>query len=156
MVRLPAVAYRAIGAILTLRRVSTFHLRMYRATRGSGFVGHALGVPLILLTTTGRSSGESRTTPLVGVRDGDAWLVVASNGARERLPGWAHNLRAEPAATVRYRTTIERTVAREAVDDEHDTRWAHAVAAYPGFEVYQKHVPWRIPVFVLEPEDDLA
>ena len=59
-IRLPGFMYQAIGTILTDHRVAAFHRRLYQGTAGSGIVGHALGVPMILLTTTGRRSGISR------------------------------------------------------------------------------------------------
>lgn len=149
--RLARAAYQAIGMILTDHRVSSFHRRLYRRTGGRGIVGHALGVPMILLTTTGRNSGLPRTSPLVAIRAGEAWLVVGSNGGREQLPAWVHNLRADSRASVRYRGEFAAVLAHEAHGDERDRAWRVVTAAYPGFSVYQERTAWPIPVFALEP-----
>lgn len=146
-------AYQAIGTFLTFRRVSSIHRWLYRATRGRGPVGHALGVPMILLTTMGCRTGEARTNPLVAVPDGDDWLVVGSNGGRERAPGWVHNLRASPRATATYREDSAEVLARETAGEERDRRWEQVVAAYPGYAEYARITSRPIPVFVLEPRE---
>jgi deazaflavin-dependent oxidoreductase (nitroreductase family) len=69
---------------------------IYKATDGR--IGHKmLGVPTLLLGTTGRRSGQPRTNALVYARDGDDYLVVPSNGGRDKPPGWLYNLQANPA-----------------------------------------------------------
>src|ERR687887_2154374 len=75
-------------------QVLRLHERLYE--RSAGRVGHRmLGVPTLLLRTTGRRSGATRTNALVYARDGDAYLLVASNGGADRPPAWLHNLRAD-------------------------------------------------------------
>src|SRR5580704_6717425 len=75
------------------------HRHVYRAT--GGVVGHRSRVgPFLLLTTVGRRTGQRRTTPLLYMADGDALVVVASNGGRDRAPAWLLNLEAAPAADV--------------------------------------------------------
>lgn len=151
MTRLSRAAYRAIGTILTVHRVSALHRLLYRRFAGRGVVGYALGVPMIMLTTTGRLSGALRTNPLVGIRDGDAWLIVATNGGRPEMPAWVANLRAHPRAEVRYRALSSLVQAREAFGAEHGRAWSAAVQAYPGFAVYSGRTTRPIPVFILEP-----
>src|ERR1700761_9517821 len=76
-------------------QVLRLHERIYKATDGR--VGHRmLGVPTLLLRTTGRRSGATRTNGLVYARDGDDYLVVASNGGADRPPAWLHNVRGHP------------------------------------------------------------
>ncbi len=85
-----------------IRVLSWTHLATYRLTRGR--LTTRLGLPgaeMILLTSTGRKTGKPRTVPLLSVRHGDDWLVIASNAGLDRSPGWWFNLRANPAATVR-------------------------------------------------------
>ncbi|HEY1524324.1 MAG TPA: nitroreductase family deazaflavin-dependent oxidoreductase [Solirubrobacteraceae bacterium] len=80
-------------------QVLKVHEQIYRRTDGR--LGHRLvGVPTLLLRTTGRRSGAARTNALVYARDGDDYLLVASNGGSERDPGWLHNLRAEPRVEI--------------------------------------------------------
>src|SRR4051794_41839669 len=76
-------------------QVLRVHERLYKATDGR--VGHKmLGVPCLLLRSTGRRSGQTRTNGLVYARDGGDYLVVASNGGGEKGPGWDHNVKAKP------------------------------------------------------------
>src|SRR5712671_2644378 len=78
------------------------HVRVYRETGGErGYDWR--GTTILLLTTEGRSSGESRTTPLIHRTDGDRWVVVASKGGAPQNPGWFENLRAHPDATIQVR-----------------------------------------------------
>ena len=80
-----------------------FHQAAYEGTRGR--VGHRMiGVPSLLLTTVGRKSGAKRTAALVYARDGDSYIVVASNGGADRPPGWLYNLKAQPAVDVQVGT----------------------------------------------------
>src|ERR1700722_13160689 len=75
------------------------HVRVYRETGGErGY--HWRGTTILLLTTTGRSSGEPRTTPLIHRTDGDRWIVVASKGGAPEPPSWYENLEADPEATI--------------------------------------------------------
>ena len=83
--------------------VLRFHQAVYEGTRGR--VGHRMiGVPSLLLTTVGRRSGAKRTAALVYARDGDSYIVVASNGGADRPPGWLYNLKAQPAVDVQVGT----------------------------------------------------
>ena len=80
-------------------QVLRVHERIYKATDGR--LGHnMIGVPTLLLRTTGRRSGATRTNGLVYARDGDDYLVVASNGGADAAPGWLHNVRANPDVEV--------------------------------------------------------
>ncbi len=79
--------------------VLSLHQRIYERTDGR--IGHRLiGVPSLLLRTTGRKSGQARTAALVYARDGDGYVVVASNGGADRPPGWLFNIEAEPAVEI--------------------------------------------------------
>ena len=80
-------------------QVLRVHERIYKATDGR--LGHnMIGVPTLLLRTTGRRSGATRTNGLVYARDGDDYLVVPSNGGADAAPGWLHNVRANPDVEV--------------------------------------------------------
>lgn len=76
------------------------HQAIYEATRGA--VGHRLiGIPTLLLTTTGRRTGLPRTAALVYAKDDDGSLVVAaSNGGADRPPGWLHNVKADRSVEI--------------------------------------------------------
>src|SRR5687768_3695639 len=81
------------------RVATSLHTQLYRRTGGK-VGGHMFKSPFILLTTTGRRSGQPRVTPLLGIRDGDRFLLVASFGGDDRHPQWFRNLQANPEATI--------------------------------------------------------
>lgn len=112
------------------------------------------GTPLCFLTTTGRTSGEPRTVPLlyVPVSD-DGVAVVATNFGTRNHPGWALNLEAEPDAELEIEGKRERVVARRASDDETARIWPRFDAVWPGYEKYREIAPRDIKVFILEGVD---
>lgn len=126
------------------------HAGIYRLT--GGLIGHRspLG-PMLLLTTIGRRTGQQRTTPLLYMADGDIFLVVGSNGGRERPPTWLLNLNASPAATVqvgRRRTAATAEVLR---GEDRAAIWPRLVDHYAGWNHYQQLTNREIPVVRLTP-----
>lgn len=115
----------------------------------------APGTPLCFLTSTGRSSGEPRTVPLlyVPVADRDVAVVGTNFGTRSH-PGWVYNLEAEPRAELEIDGDIRPVVARLASDEEAMAIWPRFDAVWPGYEKYREIAPRDIKVFVLEPSDD--
>ena len=111
----------------------------------------------VVLTTTGIRSGSPREVPLYAVEEEGRFVVIGSNGGRERAPAWVGNLRATPDCTVRVgRKTVIPVRAREAEGDERERLWALAVAAFPGYASYHARTSRRIPVIVLEPAGEPA
>jgi deazaflavin-dependent oxidoreductase (nitroreductase family) len=108
------------------------------------------GSNLVLLHTTGARTGAERVSPVMSIRDGDAWLVVASAGGRPQHPAWYFNLVKHPDTMIE---TAEGTFGVTAIDldgDEHARAWAKIVARAPGFADYQERaVGRRIPVLRL-------
>ncbi|MGW0045377.1 nitroreductase family deazaflavin-dependent oxidoreductase [Rhodococcus sp. NPDC003348] len=126
---------------------------VFRLTNGRKTVSGALsGSPLLMLTTTGARSGVRRTVPVLGLPDGDRWVVIASNYARQANPSWYHNLRACPDATMTLAGSPPRAVrAHEAVGAERDRLWALGVRTFPPWARYERQVTGRrIPIMVLE------
>lgn len=115
----------------------------------------ALGlVPSLMITTTGRRSGRSRTNPLVYVRDGDGYVVAGSNWGRRAHPAWALNLRANPRATVVLRGREIAVRARVVTGPDRDRLWQLLVRRWPPYETYAVRAAGRdITVFRLEPVD---
>ncbi|HEX6499472.1 MAG TPA: nitroreductase/quinone reductase family protein [Micromonosporaceae bacterium] len=113
----------------------------------------ALGlVPSLLLTTTGRRSGQPRTTPLLYVRDGDAFVVAGSNWGQPNHPAWALNLLAEPTATVTVDGARIPVHARAVAGAERERLWSLLVATWPAYRTYAARAAGRdIHVFRLEP-----
>jgi deazaflavin-dependent oxidoreductase (nitroreductase family) len=126
------------------------HIRRYRETNGEvGYLWN--GVPTLLLTTTGRRSGEPRTSALIFGRDGDDYLVVASMGGAPNHPAWYLNLTANPAAEIQVRGDRFPVVAHTASDDEKPRLWQIVNEVWPNYDVYQSRTERAIPVVVLSP-----
>ncbi len=113
--------------------------------------GLIAGLPVIMLTTTGAKTGKPRTTPLVGIVDGEQLVLVASYYGSAHHPAWYHNLRAQPDAAVTVGGQTRTYRAREVTDAEYDHCWQRAVAVYAGFEAYRRRARRRIPIVVLSP-----
>jgi deazaflavin-dependent oxidoreductase (nitroreductase family) len=126
------------------------HVRQYRATDGEvGYVWN--DAPILLLTTTGRRSGELRTSALIFGRDGDDYLVVASMGGAPRHPSWYLNITEHPAAEIQVRADRIPVVGRTASDDEKERLWRIMTDVWPNYDVYQTRTDRTIPVVVLSP-----
>lgn len=132
--------------------MTVVHRALYRWT--GGVIGaNAAGLPNLLLTTTGRKSGQPRTVPLVYVEDGDRCVVIASYGGSPTHPAWWLNLEADPNATVQIRGRTFPVTARKATGDERAELWPRAVKLYGGYAGYQRITDREIPVVILEPAD---
>ncbi|MDT8305157.1 MAG: nitroreductase family deazaflavin-dependent oxidoreductase [Anaerolineae bacterium] len=123
-----------------------------RLTGGRTFGAMLVGLPVVMLTTKGRRSGEPRTTPVVALPDGDRLILVASNWGQQHHPGWYYNLRAEPACVITFRGEARRYRARHVTGEERARYWARATAAYPGFGAYARRTDREIAIFILERE----
>jgi len=104
---------------------------------------------VLLLTTTGRRSGRTRTTPLTYFEDRNELVIVASNGGEDRPPAWWLNLREHPEATITIGTRSHSVTARAATDEEHERLWPTITTAYPGYAAYAQRTTRPIPVVVL-------
>ncbi len=134
-----------------IRGLSKAHLVVHRVSRGR-VLGRVAGMPVLLLTTTGRRSGRARTTPLTFFRDGADLVVVASNGGADRAPGWSLNLLKTPRAVVEIGTDELRVTARTASNGERERLWAVITATFAGYAAYQQKTTRRIPVLILTPD----
>ena len=128
------------------------HVRRYRETGGR--VGHEWrnGAKILLLTTTGRTTGEPRTIPLIYETDGDDYVVVASKGGAPEHPGWYRNLAREPHVELQVLADVFPARARTAEGDERRRLWKLAAGQWPAYDDYAKKTSREIPVVVLEPE----
>ena len=126
------------------------HVRRYRETGGE--VGHIWkrGAKVLLLTTTGRTSGQPTTTPLIYERDGERLVLVASNGGAPADPGWYRNLRKHPEVEVQLKEEVFAARARTAEGEERARLWALAARQWPDYDEYVKRTERTIPVVVLE------
>jgi deazaflavin-dependent oxidoreductase (nitroreductase family) len=126
------------------------HVRRYRETGGK--VGHIWreGATVLLLTTTGRTSGEKRTTPLIYSKDGDRYVIVASKGGAPEHPGWYRNIEKTPEVELQVKDEVFRARARTARGEERERLWRKANEVWPHYDEYAKRTPREIPVVVLE------
>jgi len=109
------------------------------------------GWDVLLLTTTGRKSGEPRSVTLNYFRDGDAFVVIVSNVGGAHDPLWWQNLKAHPDAEVRIGRKRVPVLARECHDTERQLLWARIVGRDPSYAEYERRTKRRIPVVLLEP-----
>jgi deazaflavin-dependent oxidoreductase (nitroreductase family) len=110
------------------------------------------GLPVIIVTNRGWKTGAIRKTPLMRVKDGQNYILVASQGGAPKHPLWYHNLKADPHVEIRDETDVYRMRVREVSDPaERQRLWALAVAAYPPYQDYQAKTDRIIPVLVAEP-----
>ena len=127
------------------------HQALY--VRSGGAIGHRLlGVPTLLLRTTGARSGLTRTNALVYAKDGERYLVVASKGGSDQAPGWLHNLRHNPTAEVQIGRAHHRATAEivGAEDPDYDRVWRIVNENNSDrFADYQTRTDRKIPVVAL-------
>jgi len=120
----------------------------FRANEGR-VGGSFQGAPMLLLTTTGRRTGERRTNPMMYLADGDRLLVFASKGGAPTNPDWYHNLVTNPEVTVEVGTESYQAHATALQGDERDRLYAEQSSRYPGFAEYQRNTSRVIPVVAL-------
>lgn len=125
------------------------HVRAYQATDGEhGYQWR--GTTILLLTSTGRVSGEPRTTPLIFRADGDTWVVVGSKGGAPEHPDWYQNLAADPDATIQVKGERIPVHARTATGSERTRLWQLMTEVWPPYDEYEQRTDREIPVVVFE------
>ena len=125
------------------------HVRVYRETGGArGYLWR--GTKILLLTTTGRRSGEQRTAPLIHGTDGDRWVIVASRGGSPENPAWYENLDADPAVTIEVGDEEIPVTASTAEGEERTRLWDLMLGEWPDYASYQEKTDREIPVVVLQ------
>ncbi|WP_430330850.1 nitroreductase family deazaflavin-dependent oxidoreductase [Rhodococcus sp. ACT016] len=139
-----------------IKWMSRINVKLYRATGGrlggKWRVGSAFpwGIPVCLLTTTGRKSGQPRISPLLFLEDGDRVVLVASQGGLPKNPMWYLNIRANPDVTVQIRSDVRKMRARVATGEERAALWPRLVDLYADFDNYQSWTDREIPVVICE------
>jgi len=128
-------------------------VELYEGSGGTEGVGlRDTGLPCIIVTHTGNRTAAIRKTPLMRVKDGDSYVLVASKGGAPANPEWVSNLRAAPDVEIRDATEVQAMRVREVEDaDERARVWALAVEAFPPYEDYRNKTSRTIPLFIAEP-----
>jgi F420H(2)-dependent quinone reductase len=134
-------------------QVLRLHEQIY--VRTGGLIGHRMiGVPTLLFRTTGRKTGKTRTNALVYARDGEDYLLVASNGGADRPPAWLHNVRAKAEVEVQVGRTKRLATARivESTDPGYERVWKLVNDNnHDRYDAYQRQTSRPIPVIAVTP-----
>jgi deazaflavin-dependent oxidoreductase (nitroreductase family) len=138
---MPAAALRISGKM---------NVPLYRLSGGrvGGKVGRA---PVLLLTSTGRRSGQQRTAPVLYLKDGERLVVIGSNAGNKKAPAWSLNLKSNPDAEVEVGRKHSLVRARVTEGEERAELWRKMNEQYAGFDAYDANTSRDIAVFVLEP-----
>lgn len=139
-----------IGSVV-VKAMSALNTWVYRATGGRIGGRFLRGAPVLLLITTGRKSGKPRTSPLLYLKEGDTYVIVASKGGMSHDPLWFKNLEANPEVEIEIGTRRMPMTARRASDAEKATLWPKLVAMYRDYDDYQARTDRNIPVVLLTP-----
>jgi len=123
-------------------------IAIFRWTNGRS-MSSMRGMPLLLLTTVGRKTGQPRTTPVMYIRDGDDYVITASNGGRDKHPAWFYNLQASPQAQIEIPGRRLEVSASVVTSTERERLWPQLVAQAPFFDNYRKGTTRVIPMIRL-------
>ena len=127
-------------------------VELYEGSGGTdGLTLRDTGLPVIIVTNRGRKTGAVRKTPLMRAVDGNAYILVASQGGAPKHPFWYHNLKADQNVEIRDGEQVFSMRVREVADSaERQRLWEIAVDAYPPYQDYQEKTDRVIPVFLAE------
>jgi deazaflavin-dependent oxidoreductase (nitroreductase family) len=109
------------------------------------------GVPVVVITSVGASSGKLRKNPVMRVEHEGAYAAVASKGGAPKNPTWYRNLVEHPLVELQDESHKGDYIARELSGEERELWWSRAVAVWPDYAVYQTKTDRQLPVFVMEP-----
>jgi deazaflavin-dependent oxidoreductase (nitroreductase family) len=125
---------------------------LYRLTGGK-LGGKFMGFDVLLLTTTGRKSGQARTIPLGRFDHSGGYVVVASNGGQPSHPAWYFNLKSNPQVTIQVLDKVMPATAEVLAGQERAQAWQQVIATAPNYAAYEKKTSREIPVVLLRPTD---
>ena len=133
-----------------LRWTGKLNTPLYRLS-GGRIGGKVNRAPVLLLTTTGRKSGQKRTAPVVYLQDGERMVVINTNAGNAKVPAWSLNLNADPKAEVEVGRKKLPVLARVAEGEERADLWRRHNVQFAGFDEYEKKLEREPKVIVLEP-----
>lgn len=139
-----------------MRAFTPVHRWIYHMSRGRiGTTWTTAGMPVLLLTTTGRRTGTARTRPVGYIPDDDRLIIIASNAGSPKHPVWYLNLCKHPHVIIELYGGRKRMRAVVAEGADRDRLWSITTTRYPTFSDFQAGTDRQIPVVVLSPEDSL-
>jgi deazaflavin-dependent oxidoreductase (nitroreductase family) len=140
------------GAWLGYHTVPSLDRLTVRLTGGAGTISEWFaGVPPLWLTSIGARSGQPQETPLYGIPVREHLALIGTGFGQKPTPAWAHNLNANPRATVRFRHSEAEVNARHADSEEEEHVWETGSSIYSGFREYRRRLERNVHIFVLEP-----
>lgn len=135
---------------LIMRLFLGLHVFLYRLTGGK-VGGHISSMDILLLDSVGRRTGKKRTTPVAFIRDGQNFVVTASNGGAPNHPGWYYNLRSQPKTSIQVMNQNLRVEAELAYSEDRQRLWNELVRVNSQFAEYQTKTSREIGMFILRP-----
>jgi deazaflavin-dependent oxidoreductase (nitroreductase family) len=139
----------AVDAPIDTTLLGEAHVRAYVESNGeTGYIWN--GAPILLLTTTGRTSGAPRTIPIIFSRYNDAYVIMGSRGGSPTHPKWYLNILADPHVQLQVKADKFAAVARTATSPEREIIWNEALKTWPRYAEYQTRTERQIPVVVIE------
>lgn len=145
-----SAAEERVGHIV-VQWMSRLNVWIYRASGGRFGAKFLRGAPVLLLISKGRKTGEPRTAPLLYLKDGDDYYLVASKGGMSHHPAWYLNLEANPDCELEIGTTRLAMRSRRLSAEEKAAIWPQLVAMYRDYADYQERTSRDIPVLKLSP-----
>jgi deazaflavin-dependent oxidoreductase (nitroreductase family) len=134
-----------------IKIVNTLHQSLFKAS-GGRIGGRVSGMPALILHTTGRKSGQKRSTMLTApIAEDDRVVVVASYGGDDREPTWSLNLRANPEVEITMGGATKPMTARIAAAEERAELWPRVTATSKNYADYQTKTTREIPLVILTP-----
>jgi len=134
-----------------IKVMSLVNAWIYRLSGGKVGGRWMYGAPILLLTTVGRKSGETRTAPLLYLEDGARVIIVGSQGGMAKDPQWVKNLDANPEVGIEIGATRRPMRARRGSAEEKAHYWPALCKMYPDYADYQARTTREIPIVILEP-----
>jgi F420H(2)-dependent quinone reductase len=132
------------------RQFIRLQIFVYRRSGGKR-MGRVRGMPILLLTSVGRKTGKQRVTPVMYMRDGNNYVIIAANAGARRNPGWFANLQANPQTTIEVDDMTRTVMTHKASKEEKDRIWPRFVEQAPFLEGYRKKTTRDMPIIILQP-----
>ncbi len=139
--------------IWLIRLITKSNYLIYRAS-GGRLWNTTAGLPVILLSVTGRKTGKVYTFPIGVLPDGNRLVLVGSNGGRDQHPAWYHNILANPQVQIERAGKKFRATARVAESPEYERLWQALMTVSPDYKLYLRMTTRKIPLVILSPEQE--
>lgn len=137
--------------IWLIRLITKSNYIIYRASRGRLWNTTA-GLPVIILSVTGRKTGKTHTFPIGALPDGERMVLIGSNGGRDQHPAWYHNILANPQVRFEQNGETVQATASVAEPEEYERLWQALMGISPDYNLYTRMTTRKIPLVILTPQ----